>query len=888
VALTSSPAGVAITNYVGLSITDGGKQNGEMIKVSNSWIHCQNSSGSVGIFNNNGTSDNDLAEYNHISSCKYGIESGGNMRIVGNLLSSNGANSVFGTFGASIYTPSCSSGRVNIFYNEADSSGPFIDNGHTGVSSCTNGFNIIGNAIGVSDIASGEYIIDVGGGAGPWNVQGNNFLVTQNTSQYIIGSQAQPALKGPLGHLYEFGNNLQSPTLSNTLGWEDITRPFQEGESRSQDTVGTTVPKGPQWGTDLSTTNHLYLTPLIGNNFPNQSPYVGMRSWTGSVADDWMWQTVSSASQSALTFNHVTGPASTLWFNWDGKNSGLNLAQLTTPAAPSGVTPTGTTGATTYTYSIVAYGQTGSTPGSATTSTATGNASLSSTNYNLIQWVPTASIGANKWCVYRTVGGATQGKIGCVNAVGTAANSQNADTYFLNDTGLTGDASALPTINTTGKIITAASTTGAAGLNLPHGSAPTTPINGDVWTTTAGLFAQVNGGTVGPMSAGGGGGLSGMTTLGMPIATSPTNIATSTVPGTNQGTYVFGRFNSVQGVATSPIEIQAGDCSAPGVISGASTTYTIIYTDVINCNVTHDIAASQSATITIPPPATLNNPAPVFVYSNYSTHTDTLTPSTYQISMGAAAAGASLSVPTGVSCKVELDYVNGTTYKADCHPMSASTPTVTFSGSTTTAVSAGAGVNSAAVGTALIADGSGNAIPRAAVTTVGLGGVWSNGMPFGMPPNIGSTSTLVNGTMYIQQVNLMAEQTIGNATFNMVTCSSCAEVINACMYNSAGTTLLWSGISATINGTGAFSATGTQATLTRGIYYFAYSASGGGASVIQGYTSGAATTDSILNKNGVREGTAANGISGGACPATLGALTGTVTAPAHGAFGLEP
>jgi hypothetical protein len=36
----------------------------------------------------------------------------------------------------------------------------------------------------------------------------------------------------------------------------------------------------------------------------------------------------------------------------------------------------------------------------------------------------------------------------------------------------------------------------AASINIPHGTAPTTPTNGDVWTTTSGLQYQINGATV--------------------------------------------------------------------------------------------------------------------------------------------------------------------------------------------------------------------------------------------------------------------------------------------------------------------------------------------------------------------------------------------------------
>lgn len=47
------------------------------------------------------------------------------------------------------------------------------------------------------------------------------------------------------------------------------------------------------------------------------------------------------------------------------------------------------------------------------------------------------------------------------------------------------------------------STTSAAAINIPEGSVPSAPVNGDMWTTTAGLFVQIGGATVGPLSTGG-------------------------------------------------------------------------------------------------------------------------------------------------------------------------------------------------------------------------------------------------------------------------------------------------------------------------------------------------------------------------------------------------
>jgi hypothetical protein len=51
-----------------------------------------------------------------------------------------------------------------------------------------------------------------------------------------------------------------------------------------------------------------------------------------------------------------------------------------------------------------------------------------------------------------------------------------------------------------GAVNTLATAAGGAGLNLPHGTAPSSPVDGDIWTTTAGLYVRINGSTVGPLS----------------------------------------------------------------------------------------------------------------------------------------------------------------------------------------------------------------------------------------------------------------------------------------------------------------------------------------------------------------------------------------------------
>src|SRR5882757_5934337 len=52
----------------------------------------------------------------------------------------------------------------------------------------------------------------------------------------------------------------------------------------------------------------------------------------------------------------------------------------------------------------------------------------------------------------------------------------------------------------TGRLITAPPGAATAGLNLSPGNTPANPANGDLWATNNGLFARINGVTVGPLS----------------------------------------------------------------------------------------------------------------------------------------------------------------------------------------------------------------------------------------------------------------------------------------------------------------------------------------------------------------------------------------------------
>lgn len=81
---------------------------------------------------------------------------------------------------------------------------------------------------------------------------------------------------------------------------------------------------------------------------------------------------------------------------------GFTTGAISTPGTPV-VTPQGTTGATTYSYRIVARNSSGVTlPGTAGT-TATGNATLSAANFNRVTWA--AVTNAESYDVYGRTGG---------------------------------------------------------------------------------------------------------------------------------------------------------------------------------------------------------------------------------------------------------------------------------------------------------------------------------------------------------------------------------------------------------------------------------------------------------------------------------------------------
>ncbi len=161
-------------------------------------------------------------------------------------------------------------------------------------------------------------------------------------------------------------------------------------------------------------------------------------------------------------------------------------------------------------------------------------------------------------------------------AASSTVSGTGFSTYLASPPAIGGTAAAAGSFTTLGAsslMTTAASTTSSAGIRLPHGAAPTSPTNGDLWTTTTGLFARINGATVGPYGSGGGSpggsttqiqynnagafaGASGITTTGTELTIAP---AANATPLTISG-------YSVTGSGTTAMVSTGGTLNTTGIV----------------------------------------------------------------------------------------------------------------------------------------------------------------------------------------------------------------------------------------------------------------------------------------------------------------------------------
>jgi len=282
-------------------------------------------------------------------------------------------------------------------------------------------------------------------------------------------------------------------------------------------------------------------------------------------------------------------------------------------------------------------------------------------------------------------------------------------------------------INAVGKVTTIPAVTASAGFNIPHGTAPTTFVDGDIWTTTGGLFARINGSTNQIMDL-----TTTQTVAGSKTFTNANLIiGSSTAAGTiaiGNGATVSGSTKTVNiltnGAAGSTSSMLIGPTSATSSIEiGPSTVGSTLSlavgatasgsTKTVNIgtagqtgsttNIAIGSAAGGSSTTTLN--GTTNFVGPITGAINNITLGNGTAASTYNLFTGATVSGSTKTVAIGTGG------LTGSTTNISIGSAAGGTSTTTLNG-TTNGVTAAVDTNSVALATtAFVVGQAGSATP---------------------------------------------------------------------------------------------------------------------------------------------------------------------------------
>lgn len=330
---------------------------------------------------------------------------------------------------------------------------------------------------------------------------------------------------------------------------------------------------------------------------------------------------------------------------------------------------------------------------------------VNSTSTEAFEITGTAFTGsAAKWTTPRQIAG---------NSVDGSANVPFANAFIVNgtsDSGLSG-AQFLGSLGT--GIVKNTTTTGVLSI---AGSADVDSL----YTGTGkcylfkGTSPGTNDGCDSPAGSGSGTVNSGTQFAFAEYATAGTAVSTGPTPPATNGQYLCG-YTVTSSAAVAPTCPQTGISNRS--ITGAATTDTVTYADVEGAIITHDQAASGTVNETLPTATTLGNANAVYVYANHSAQTDTITPTTWTIQKGTSAAGASITVASGVTCRIHVDSVSATNWLADCGGTGTGTTITVASGTATLGTGA---ISSATCATAVTVGATG--VATTDVITVGFNG----------------------------------------------------------------------------------------------------------------------------------------------------------------------
>lgn len=154
----------------------------------------------------------------------------------------------------------------------------------------------------------------------------------------------------------------------------------------------------------------------------------------------------------------------------------------------------------------------------------------------------------------------------------------------------------------TGRLVTSAPSSTLAGLNLTPGSTPSQPANGDIWVTTAGFFAQVNGVTIGPIGGGSSASFAAASPLSVSFPSGVVTYACATCSVTTNPLSQFASTTSAQLAGIISDETGGGSLvfgTAPTITSANMVTPLLGVATATSINKVAITAPATSATLTI-------------------------------------------------------------------------------------------------------------------------------------------------------------------------------------------------------------------------------------------------------------------------------------------------
>jgi hypothetical protein len=353
-------------------------------------------------------------------------------------------------------------------------------------------------------------------------------------------------------------------------------------------TLGATNYNMLSWSPVVGATNYyVYRTAIAGNTSPTTT---GKIATVAANTNPLIYKDIGAAGDS--TTAPMIDTAGSLAVT-GGLQGGLSIGGLSAPATPT-VTTFGTTGAQTWGYEVVAVNATGGvTPASAQGATATANgvSTLTAANFQRISWTPV--FGAVNYKIYRTQVAGTSPNPSTTGLIGTTSGNT------FNDTGLAGDSTTAPTVNTTGSLTVSAGTYGTYGA---AGSGTTITQSGTTITGSGTTFTTaMTGGTIYYND--------GTTaTLTYVSATSLTSSVSKTISVAATYNIVYGGFNVnstgallLQPTTNSTTAFQVQNAAGTAFITGDSTNTQLILGTAGSLNGKLVFATAGGGTMTINP-----------------------------------------------------------------------------------------------------------------------------------------------------------------------------------------------------------------------------------------------------------------------------------------------